>query len=177
MKHKLQWVTLGVALLLLGSTVPAHAHGGKVWLNDDYGAFRFVVQTAAQDQAGVIRMTVVLFGQDFGPPVPDATVRVRLVPQGLTAIGGSPTEWEIPPEAIQEGYYDTPLPITFDGEWEVTITARRGDESGTVSFPMAIDGLSWPRWLLVPAGAVLVGGGILAFRRRQRARTPSSAPR
>jgi hypothetical protein len=161
-----------LAALLLGLLValaaprPAAAHGGIVWVDDNYGAFHIVVQTIPTTNQHEWRFTVLVNEFDNGDPIADAQVRVRAA---LTGTADSLVEVTAPPEAGQPGFYDVPIRTPQDGTWAVSVHVQRNGKEGTATFDMPVQTATdygAAVWVLA-ALPILLALGIFVYYWRQ----------
>jgi len=163
--------TLPVGLLLglliaLVAPPPAAAHGGIVWVDDNYGAFHIVVQTIPTTNQHEWRFTVLVNEFDNGNPIADAQVQVRAM---LTGTADSLVEVTAPPEAGQPGFYDVPIRTPQDGTWAVSVHVQRDGKTGTATFDMPVQSATdygAAVWLLA-ALPILLAAGIFVYYWRQ----------
>ena len=159
-------------LVALATPSPAAAHGGIVWVDDNYGAFHIVVQTIPTTNQHEWRFTVLVNEFDNGDPIADAQVQVRAV---LTGSADSLVEVTAPPEAGQPGFYDVPIRTPQDGTWAVSVHVQRDGKTGTATFDMPVQSATdygAAVWLLA-ALPILLAAGIFVYYWRQ---PPKAAP-
>lgn len=156
-----------LALLIgLAAPRPAAAHGGIVWVDDNYGAFHIVVQTIPTTNQHEWRFTVLVNEFDNGDPIADAHVQVRAA---LTGTADSLVEVTAPPEAGQPGFYDVPIRTPRDGTWAITVHVERAGKEGTAAFDMPVQSATdygAVVWLLAALPIVLAVGIFIYYWRR-----------
>lgn len=162
-------------VLLLGTGVPAAAHGGSVWMDEDDGPFHLIVQTQPTLIDKQLKFTVLVSRPDYGPMLPDAVVQL----QGILS-GSAPVALAPPPEPGQDGYYDLPVTLPDYGNWAFTITVKRGAELGVGHFNLLFQppsGAGPPLWLLALVPALLAAAIFIYYWRVPKKRLePSAAP-
>ena len=146
---------------------PAAAHGGVVWIDDDYGALHLVVQTSSTLNDNQVRFTILLTGRDYGPPVTGAQVHLRAVISDTAASGVAPLDLVVPPESGQDGYYDSTITVPRYGDWRVTVAVQRGTDTANAGFTLPVQptppiSLTSPAWwpALIP---ILLGLATAVF--------------
>jgi hypothetical protein len=153
-------------LIALAAPRPAAAHGGIVWVDDNYGAFHIVVQTIPTTNQHEWRFTVLVNEFDNGDPIADAHVQVRAA---LTGTADSLVEVTAPPEAGQPGFYDVPIRTPRDGTWAITVHVERAGKEGTAAFDMPVQSATdygAVVWLLAALPIVLAVGIFVNYWRR-----------
>jgi len=157
-----RWLGLLILLSSLLRAAPAAAHGGIVWVDDNYGPYHVVVQTTPGLAERQVRFTIVVSEPDSGAAIADAQVQLHAVLSD-TIGGPAPIDLTVPPEAGQPGFYDMPVDMPSYGNWQVSVAVRRAGATGTAVFALPLQpppDAGSPLWWLALLPVLL---GVLIF--------------
>jgi hypothetical protein len=164
----------GILLAAAGAVPPAVAdHGGTLQVNEQAGPFALTVWTLpARPRTDDCQVGVVVMHQDRLRSVPDARVRLH----ARHADGGAPPV-SVAATHGQGPLYEAALVLPSAGRWTVTVEVSSPAGTGSVDFPLTVEGASWRQaWpLAVPFVPLALLAAWLAWRRRARA--AAAAPR
>jgi hypothetical protein len=174
---------LGLLGLCAAGVLPARpvaAHGGVVWIDDNYGNLHIVVSTTPTTTDREVRFTILINQYNYGDPISDAQVSFQAVLSGTAASAVPPLDVQVPPEAGQDGFYDYTTLMPRYGDWRVTVHVKHGADESGAAFTLPVQpppDLGSPVWLLALLPVVIgAGAAIFLYFWRVPGRTPGAAP-
>lgn len=164
-------------LLLAGLVVPsAGAHGGGTpqLVNESAGPYWISVWTSPEPvRAGEMHVTVAVSepgsGQEAGPPVLGAGVRLQLRPQSANYAPLSARATN--EQSANRLFYEADLTVPDAGRWDAQIMVEGPQGSGQATFTLQVLPAQGGHSILIGAAGVFAVAALLLFRfyRRPRA--------
>lgn len=167
----------GAFLLLLLAIVgsrPLMAHGGGVpqLVNEAAGPYWVSVWTSPDPlRVGQVHFTVSVAepgeGQQAGPPILGATVRIRLssaeFEEAITAVARNE-------DSANRLFYEADVAVPAEGRWRTTVFVTGSEGSGQADFDLQIQPSQGTNWFLL-GGLALLAIGVLFLVRSVRRRS------